>query len=69
MILFLGTTCAAWESSIAPVTANINGLQKRLVCLRTGIVLSKHGGALKEFLKPLAVRMAAVLGNGKQMIS
>ncbi|MEY3508069.1 MAG: hypothetical protein RIR44_1301 [Bacteroidota bacterium] len=66
---FLGTTCAAWEASIAPVTANTNGLQKRLVCLRTGIVLSKHGGALIEFLKPLAVRMAAVLGNGKQMIS
>ena len=66
---FLGTTCAAWEASIAPVTANTNGLQKRLVCLRTGIVLSKHGGALKEFLKPLALRMAAVLGNGKQMIS
>ena len=64
---FLGTTCAAWEASIAPVTST--GLQKRLVCLRTGIVLSKHGGALKEFLKPLAVRMAAVLGNGKQMIS
>ena len=66
---FLGNTCAAWEASIAPVTANTNGLQKRLVCLRTGIVLSKQGGALKEFLKPLAVRMAAVLGNGKQMIS
>ena len=66
---FLGTTCAAWEASIAPVTAYTNGLQKRLVCLRTGIVLSKNGGALKEFLKPLAVRMAAVLGNGKQMIS
>jgi uncharacterized protein len=66
---FLGTTCAAWEASIAPVTSNTNGLQKRLVCLRTGIVLSKNGGALKEFLKPLAIRMAAVLGNGKQMIS
>ena len=66
---FLGTTCAAWEASIAPVATNSNGLHKRLVCLRTGIVLSKHGGALKEFLKPLAVRMAAVLGNGKQMIS
>lgn len=66
---FLGTTCAAWEASIAPVTSNEPGLQKRLVYLRTGIVLSKQGGALKEFLKPLAVRMAAVLGNGKQMIS
>lgn len=66
---FLGTTCAAMEASIEPVTNNTSGLQKRLVCLRTGIVLSKNGGALKEFLKPLAVRMAAVLGNGKQMIS
>ncbi len=66
---FLGTTCAAWEASIAPVAGNTTGLQKRLVCLRTGIVLSKHGGALKEFLKPLAIRMAAVLGNGRQMIS
>ncbi|MEN9350482.1 MAG: hypothetical protein RL372_1460 [Bacteroidota bacterium] len=66
---FLGTTCAEWEASIAPITSNEPGLQKRLVCLRTGIVLSKQGGALKEFLKPLAVRMAAVLGNGKQMIS
>jgi uncharacterized protein (TIGR01777 family) len=41
----------------------------RLVKLRIGIVLSKHGGALKEFLKPLRFGVAAVLGNGKQMVS
>ena len=62
---FLGTTCKQWEESIEPVT----GLGKRLVILRTGIVLSKKGGALKEFLKPLRFGIAAVLGNGKQMMS
>ena len=42
---------------------------KRLVKLRTGIVLSKDGGALNEFIKPLRFGIAAILGNGKQMIS
>lgn len=62
---FLGSTCKLWEESIEPVTAG--GI--RLVKLRTGIVLSKEGGALKEFLKPLKFGVAAVLGNGKQVIS
>ena len=44
-------------------------MDKRLVILRTGIVLSKEGGAVKEFLKPLRFGIAAILGNGKQMIS
>ncbi|MEP6674318.1 MAG: TIGR01777 family oxidoreductase [Ferruginibacter sp.] len=62
---FLGETCRLWESSIQPVTA----LGKRLVIMRTGIVLSNHGGALKEFKMPLKFKIAAILGNGKQMIS
>jgi uncharacterized protein len=62
---FLGSTCKLWEESIEPVMAA--GI--RLVKLRTGIVLSKEGGALKEFLKPLKFGVAAVLGNGKQVIS
>src|SRR5450755_4532308 len=37
---FLGETCRAWESSIQPV----RNLGKRLVILRTGIVLSNDGG-------------------------
>jgi len=62
---FLGRTCKLWEESIDPVTdAGI-----RLVKLRTGIVLSKDGGALKEFLKPLKLGVAAILGNGKQIVS
>ena len=62
---FLGDTCRLWEESIEPVTA----LGIRLVKLRIGIVLSNDGGALVEFKKPLRFGIAAILGNGKQMIS
>jgi uncharacterized protein (TIGR01777 family) len=62
---FLGETCKAWENSIQPVTE----LGKRLVILRTGIVLSNAGGALPEFVKPVKYGIAGILGNGKQIIS
>jgi uncharacterized protein (TIGR01777 family) len=62
---FLGTTSQVWESSIQPVTE----LGKRLVRLRTGIVLSNDGGAYVEFKKPLKFRIVAVLGSGKQILS
>jgi uncharacterized protein len=62
---FLGETCRLWEEAIAPVTA----LGKRLVVIRTGIVLSTKGGALKEFIKPIRLGVAAILGSGRQAIS
>lgn len=62
---FLGQTCKLWEQSIMP----IEELGIRLVRLRTGIVLSDEGGALKEFRKPLRVGAAAILGSGDQVIS
>lgn len=62
---FLGQTCLQWEQSIDPVTA----MGKRLVKLRTGIVLSNEGGALKEFRKPLRAGVAAILGSGRQIVS
>jgi uncharacterized protein len=62
---FLGTTCKQWEESIDPVTQS----GKRLVKLRTGIVLSNEGGALKEFIKPLRFGIATILGSGKQIMS
>ena len=62
---FLGETCKKWEQSVHPITL----LKQRLVKLRIGIVLSKDGGALKEFLKPLQMGVATILGNGKQQIS
>ncbi len=62
---FLGTTCRQWEASIEPVME----AEKRLVILRTGIVLSNEGGAYAEFKKPLNLGIASVLGSGKQVIS
>ena len=62
---FLGETCQLWEQSIEPVEA----LQKRLVKLRIGIVLSNDGGALAEFKKPIRLGVAGILGNGKQIVS
>jgi hypothetical protein len=62
---FLGETCRRWEEAIAPVEA----LGKRLVLIRTGIVLSPRGGALKEFMKPVKLGVAAILGSGRQTVS
>jgi len=62
---FLGETCRLWEEAITPVTA----MGKRLVIFRTGIVLSRKGGALEEFRKPLRLGVAAILGSGKQIVS
>ncbi len=62
---FLGDTCRLWEESLHPVTE----LGKRLVVLRTGMVLSTAGGAFPEFIKPMKTGVAAILGGGAQMIS
>lgn len=62
---FLGETCKHWEQAIEGVEAQ----GKRLVKLRTGIVLSNKGGAFKEFIKPMKFGVAGILGNGKQTIS
>ncbi len=62
---FLGTTCKQWEEGVDELASS--GI--RVVKLRTGIVLSRSGGALKEFLRPLSFGIAAILGNGRQVIS
>lgn len=61
---FLGDTCRLWEDSIQPVQT----LGKRLVKLRTGIVLSNDGGAYAEFKKPLKGGLATIMGSGKQVV-
>lgn len=62
---FLATTVVKWEQAIEPV----KDLGKRLVLLRTGIVLSNEGGAYKEFKKPLKFGAATILGSGAQTVS
>jgi uncharacterized protein (TIGR01777 family) len=62
---FLGNTCVAWENS----TNIVESMGIRVAKLRIGIVLSPHGGAFAEFVKPLRFRVAPILGSGSQMIS
>jgi uncharacterized protein len=62
---FLGETCRLWEECIDSLTS----MNKRLIILRTGIVLSNDGGALAEFKKPVKLGVAGILGNGKQVLS
>ena len=62
---YLGETCKLWEASIDPV----QDLGIRLVKLRTGIVLSKDGGALDKYKQPVRFGVAPILGIGKQVIS
>lgn len=59
---FLANVCEAWESSAAPAQAD----GTRLVFLRTGIVLSAKGGALKKQLPLFKLGLGGKLGSGDQ---
>mgnify|MGYP006268180777 FL=1 len=59
---FLADVCAQWES--ATQAAEAVGI--RTVHLRTGIVLSRDGGALKKQLPLFALGAGGKFGNGRQ---
>lgn len=62
---FLAEVCVEWErASLAAV-----GLGIRTVVLRTGIVLGKDGGALKQMLGPFRAGVGGPAGSGKQWVS
>jgi uncharacterized protein (TIGR01777 family) len=58
---FLSEVVTAWEAAAAPAEA-----AARVVRLRTGIVLSPHGGALGKQLLPFRMGAGARLGDGRQ---
>jgi uncharacterized protein len=62
---FISKVCREWEAATAPA------MQKgiRVVCLRTGMVLSEKGGALAKMLIPFKIGLGGVLGTGEQYIS
>jgi uncharacterized protein (TIGR01777 family) len=62
---FLAGVCQQWEAAAAPAAeAGI-----RTVNLRTGIVLSAHGGALSRMLLPFKLGLGGRLGSGVQYMS
>ena len=62
---FLAEVSKAWESESR--RAEDAGI--RTVLLRTGIVLSKNGGALAAMLTPFKLGVGGVVGSGKQWMS
>jgi uncharacterized protein (TIGR01777 family) len=62
---FLAEVSKAWEAECR--RAEDAGI--RTVLLRTGIVLSKDGGALATMLTPFKLGVGGVIGSGKQWMS
>ncbi len=62
---FLAEVCKAWEAEAR--RAEDAGI--RTVMLRTGMVLSKDGGALATMLTPFKLGIGGVVGSGKQWMS
>lgn len=61
---FLAETCVRWEES----ALRFKELGCRVVCIRTGIVLSSEGGALPKMALPVKYFAAAAPGPGTQYI-
>jgi uncharacterized protein len=59
---FLAQVCREWEA--VTLTAANAGI--RTVNLRLGIVLSRHGGALKQMLLPFRLGLGGRIGDGRQ---
>ncbi|HMO01459.1 MAG TPA: TIGR01777 family oxidoreductase [Oligoflexia bacterium] len=62
---YLAETCWLWEQETKP--AEKKGI--RVVILRTGIVLTPTGGALKKMLPAFKLGAGAIFGNGSQFMS
>lgn len=62
---FLSNVCQKWEKA----TQMLQEKGIRTVNLRTGIVLSRKGGALKQMLLPFQLCLGGKLGSGQQYMS
>lgn len=62
---FLAEICKEWESE----ALKAENFGARVVLLRTGVVLSKDGGALHKMLTPFKFAVGGVVGSGKQYMS
>lgn len=62
---FLPEVCQAWEAEGQPLADK--GV--RVAYMRTGIVLSRKGGALAKMLTPFRLGAGGVIGSGRQYMS
>jgi uncharacterized protein (TIGR01777 family) len=62
---FLARVCHEWEAAaLAAAKADV-----RVVLLRSGVVLSRRGGALQKLLVPFRLGLGGRLGSGRQWFS
>jgi uncharacterized protein (TIGR01777 family) len=59
---FLARVCVQWEAAATGAAS----ARTRLVCIRTGLVLEKDGGALPQMLPPFKVGAGGPVGSGRQ---
>lgn len=59
---FLGQVVVKWEQAVD----NFKRLNIKVCKIRTGLVLSKKGGMLKEVMKPIKIGVGSSYGDGKQ---
>ena len=57
------------EYSLQQEPLKQEGIDVRVVNMRFGVVLSRHGGALAKMWVPFQMGLGGVLGSGKQMMS
>ena len=62
---FLADVVRAWEDA----TAALDRADVRVVHLRTGLVLGRHGGALEKMLTPFRLGLGGRIGSGTQVMS
>ncbi|MEX2231704.1 MAG: TIGR01777 family oxidoreductase [Cyclobacteriaceae bacterium] len=62
---FMARVATAWEGEVDKM--HEAGL--RIVKIRTGVVLSREGGALKKLADPVKFFVGASLGSGKQLVN
>lgn len=62
---FAHQVCKKWEQ----YALKAQNEQTRVCILRTGVVLSPNGGALKKMLLPYQLGIGGPIGNGKQYMS
>ena len=59
---FLAGVCVRWEAEAARAASS----RTRVVCVRTGIVLERDGGALPQMLPPFWFGAGGPVGSGRQ---
>lgn len=61
---FISEICEVWEKA----SLQFDAINIRTVIFRTGVVLSKEGGALEKLSKPIKLGVGAPIGSGEQYI-